>query len=138
MPVKKILKVTKSIHLLDDVEELFKSTQEFIDKSKHVKVKKRRSHAIKMSATKKNVKSKNTSIDSPLSREGGSTIGLKIPKFAPKKKRTLLMGHTPKIHNNRATHEEKMRQSLGNDIHETGFSVADLPYLTKKKHKKKH
>jgi len=104
MPVKKILKVTKSIHLLDDVEELFKSTQEFIDKSKHVKVKKRRSHAIKMSATKKNVKSKNTSIDSPLSREGGSTIGLKIPKFAPKKKRTLLMGHTPKIHNNRATH----------------------------------
>jgi hypothetical protein len=70
----------------DDVEELFKATQEIIDKKKKVKFKKRRSYAVRMSATK-NTGSKNTSNESPIS-QGGSNIGLKIPRLGGRKKKS--------------------------------------------------
>lgn len=37
----------------NDVEELFRNTQKFIDKTKHLKIKKRKSYALRMSETHK-------------------------------------------------------------------------------------
>ena len=56
---------------LDDVEELFRVTQEIIDKNKKVKFrKKRRSYAIRMSNTKK-PQQNNASNENPFSKEEG-------------------------------------------------------------------
>jgi hypothetical protein len=87
---------------------------------------------------------KNTSIESPLSREGGSSIGLKLPKLGLRKKRVNI-GRLKRIASS-ALHKGQnepikpsadaiMRQSLGTENIEQDY----FSYLNsrKKSNKKK-
>ena len=117
----------------EDVEELFKTTQKFIDKTKHVKIKKRKSYALRMSANKPPVETfKNTSIESPVSND--NSFRLKIPRIAHRKKsKKVRINRLSSSKNSGGSDTIKessnsiMRQSLGTEkLNQDFFSFFDI------------